>query len=186
MTDREKAIIMAYTGVTTMAHDKLKIFYDYVAELIGRPVFTHELPQLADAIKGTAYIDFVKICTEEERQPMTLNEYQRLAQLTSSDDPGFFPSVAAKKIDNGVLGMAGEGGECADIWKKYLHQGHPFDMEKMIKEAGDVLWYVAELAAGLGLTLEEIASRNIEKLRSRYPDGHFDAERSIHREGTED
>lgn len=186
MTDREKAIIMAYTGYTTLAKDKLQIFYDYVAELIGRPVFTHELtPQLADTIKCAAYIDFVKICTEE-RQPMTLNEYQQLAQRTSNDEPGFFPSVAAKKIDNGVLGMAGEGGECADIWKKYLHQGHTLDLEKLIKEAGDVLWYVAELAAGLGVPLEEIATRNIEKLSGRYPDGHFDAERSIHREGTED
>ena len=117
--------------------------------------------------------------------PMTLNEYQQLAQRTSNNDPGFFPSVAAKKIDNGILGIAGEGGECADIWKKYMHQGHPFDREKLIKEDGDVLWYVAELAAGLGVTLEEIATRNIEKLRSRYPDG-FAAERSIHREGTED
>lgn len=127
-----------------------------------------------------------KIMERTNHEPMTLNDYQRLAQLTSSDNPGIFPNVAAKKIDNGVLGMAGEGGECADIWKKYLHQGHPFDREKMIKEAGDVLWYIAELAAGLGLTLEEIATRNIEKLRNRYPDGHFDAERSIHREGTED
>ena len=117
---------------------------------------------------------------------MTLNEYQRLAQRTSNIANGVFASVADKKIDNGILGIAGEGGECADIWKKYLHQGHPLDREKLIKEAGDVLWYVAELAAGLGVTLEEIATRNIEKLRSRYPDGHFDAERSIHREGTED
>jgi NTP pyrophosphatase (non-canonical NTP hydrolase) len=184
MTDREKAIIMAYTGCTTLAQDKLQIFYDYVAELIGRPVFTHELPQLADAIKGAAYIDFVKICTEEQ-MPMTLNEYQQLAQRTSSNDPGVFGTIAAKKIDNGILGMAGEGGECADIWKKYLHQGHPLDREKLIKEAGDVLWYVAELAAGLGVTLEEIATRNIEKLRNRYPEG-FAAERSINRAGADD
>ena len=122
---------------------------------------------------------------QETRKPMTLNEYQELAQRTSSDAPGIFPTVAAKKIDNGVLGMAGEGGECSDVWKKHLHQGHPLDREKLIKEAGDVLWYVAELAAGLGVTLEEIATRNIEKLRNRYPDG-FAAERSIHREGTED
>jgi len=185
MTNREKAIIMAYTGVTTLTGDDLKFFYDYVANLMGRPVYTSELPRLADAIKGAAYVDFVAMCKAEEWHPMTLNEYQRLAQRTSSDDPGTFATVAAKKIDNGILGMAGEGGECADIWKKHLHQGHPLDREKLIKEAGDVLWYVAELAAGLDVTLEEIATRNIEKLRSRYPDG-FAAERSIHREGTED
>ena len=116
---------------------------------------------------------------------MTLNEYQRLAQRTSNEEHDEFATIYLKKIDNGILGLCGETGECADIWKKARHQGHQLDREKLIKEAGDVLWYVAELAAGLGVTLEEIASLNIEKLRSRYPDG-FAAERSIHREGTED
>ena len=41
--------------------------------------------------------------------------------------------------------------------------------------------YRAKLATGLGVTLEEVMGRNIEKLRKRYPDG-FDAERSMHRE----
>lgn len=183
MTDIEKAIIMAYTGYVTLTGDKQKIFYDYVSDLIGRPVFTHELPGLSNVIQEAAKADFTEICKASYR--MTLNEYQRLAQRTSNIDNGLFATVADKKIDNGILGLAGEGGECADIWKKYLHQGHPLDREKLIKEAGDVLWYVAELAAGLGLTLEEIATRNIEKLRKRYPEG-FAAERSIHREGTED
>lgn len=114
---------------------------------------------------------------------MTINEYQRLAQRTSSDDPGVFATIEAKKIDNGILGMAGEAGECADLLKKSRHQGHTFDVDEVVKECGDVLWYAAELAAGLGLTLEEIARRNIEKLEKRYPKGHFEAERSINREG---
>ena len=51
----------------------------------------------------------------------------------------------------------------------------------MIEELGDVLWYCAELACGLGVTLEEVAMKNIGKLRRRYPEG-FSAERSINRE----
>jgi NTP pyrophosphatase (non-canonical NTP hydrolase) len=51
----------------------------------------------------------------------------------------------------------------------------------MIEELGDVLWYCAELACGLGVTLDEVAMRNIDKLRRRYPEG-FDAERSINRD----
>ena len=43
------------------------------------------------------------------------------------------------------------------------------------------MWYVAEAAAGIGVTLEDVAKRNIEKLERRYPSG-FDAQRSIHRE----
>ncbi len=106
---------------------------------------------------------------------MTLNEYQELAQLTSNTIMDF------DKINNGVLGLSGETGECSDLWKKTLYQGHEFDDHHMALELGDVLWYIAELAAGLGMTLEEIAAMNIKKLRWRYPDG-FEAERSLHRQ----
>lgn len=50
----------------------------------------------------------------------------------------------------------------------------------MLDELGDVLWYIGETAAGIGVTLEEVAIHNIEKLKTRYPDG-FSAERSLHR-----
>lgn len=51
----------------------------------------------------------------------------------------------------------------------------------MVEELGDVLWYCAELAVGLGVTLEDVAAANIDKLRARYPQG-FDAERSRNRD----
>lgn len=105
---------------------------------------------------------------------MTLNEYQAAAQRTSTTND------TVDKLLNGLLGLFGEGGECADILKKTLFQGHEFDKDHMAKELGDVLWYVAETAAGLGMTLEEIAQRNIDKLKARYPNG-FDAERSRNR-----
>lgn len=106
---------------------------------------------------------------------MNLNDYQLLAQRTSNT------KTASDKIENGLLGIAGEGGECADIFKKYMFQGHEFDKGEMIKELGDLLWYVAELASGLGVQLEQVAQLNIEKLKKRYPEG-FSSERSIHRE----
>ena len=108
---------------------------------------------------------------------MTLNDYQRLAQRTDARD-----NTASGKLENGILGMCGEAGECADLLKKHFVQGHELERDKLAEETGDVLWYVAETAAGLGLTLEDIARMNIEKLKRRYPDG-FDAERSRHREG---
>lgn len=106
---------------------------------------------------------------------MNLNEYQVLAQRTCN-----ITQLHSSKIENGILGMCGESGECSDILKKYLFQGHELDREKLAEEVGDVMWYVAETAAGLDMTLEEIAERNIAKLKARYPDG-FDPERSIHR-----
>lgn len=106
---------------------------------------------------------------------MNLNEYQALAQRTCN-----ITQTPSGKIENGILGMCGEAGECSDILKKYFFQGHDLDRKKLAEEVGDVLWYIAETAAGLGMTLEEIAERNIAKLKARYPDG-FDPERSMHR-----
>ena len=80
-----------------------------------------------------------------------------------------------------LLGLAGEVGELCDHYKKYMHQGHDIDYNHMAEEAGDVLWYLAEIADALGVTLEDIARRNIDKLLKRYPDG-FDPERSRNRE----
>ena len=81
---------------------------------------------------------------------------------------------------NGALGLAGEAGECADHVKKHLFQGHNLNCAHLAEEIGDVLWYCAELAAGINRSLDEIAEQNIAKLRKRYPNG-FDSERSIHR-----
>jgi NTP pyrophosphatase (non-canonical NTP hydrolase) len=105
---------------------------------------------------------------------MDFNEYQSLALRTSSS------SADDRLLLNGVMGLCGEAGECIDIVKKHLFQGHALDKEKVIDEAGDCLWYLAALASGLGVSLGEIAEGNIRKLAKRYPEG-FEADRSVKR-----
>lgn len=105
---------------------------------------------------------------------MNFNEYQTLAQRTSNT------KSRMDKITNGVLGLNGESGEVIDVIKKYMFQGHDLDVDKIIDELGDVLWYIAELAEGVGMNLSEIAEHNITKLRKRYPEG-FESDKSINR-----
>ena len=106
---------------------------------------------------------------------MTVNEYQKLAMTTLN------PALSKKDVlINGVMGLCGEAGEAIDIVKKHLAQGHELDREKLIKELGDVAWYLAETAYALGVPLEDVLIRNIDKLRARYPQG-FEAKRSIER-----
>ena len=107
---------------------------------------------------------------------MTINEYQKLAMTTLN------PKLDKKDVlINGVMGLCGESGEAIDIVKKHLAQGHELDREKLIKELGDIAWYLAETATVLDVSLEEVLTRNIEKLKKRYPEG-FDTERSRHRD----
>ena len=105
---------------------------------------------------------------------MTLNDYQKAAERTSGN------LTSWDKVRNGCYGLNGEAGECIDILKKTEFQGHAFDPMKMVDELGDVLWYVAQLATGLGVTLEYVAQHNVDKLKKRYPEG-FDPDRSVHR-----
>lgn len=103
---------------------------------------------------------------------LTMDEYQRESNRTAPMSVS--PEI---RLATFALGVAGEAGEVAELVKKELGHGHDTDRLQMAKELGDVLWYVAALASMYGFTLSEIGQLNIDKLRSRYPDG-FDVTKS--------
>lgn len=108
---------------------------------------------------------------------MTANEYQKLAMTTLN------PKLEKRDVlINGVMGLCGEAGEAIDIVKKHLAQGHELDREHLIKELGDIAWYLAETATALDVSLDEVLEGNIDKLRKRYPEG-FSEEKSRNRRG---
>ena len=103
------------------------------------------------------------------------NKYQELAMRTNRPE-----TIQEEDLINGCLGLSGETGEVCDIIKKYLFQGHELEKERIADELGDVLWYIALTAKGIGYSLNHIMEYNIDKLKKRYPDG-FEEERSINR-----
>jgi NTP pyrophosphatase (non-canonical NTP hydrolase) len=107
---------------------------------------------------------------------LTLNAYQTLANRSAGAG-----GDGEKRLIVSALGLAGEAGEFANLVKKMTAHGHPFDPEALMNELGDVLWYLAEAATATGLSLEEIASQNVDKLLKRYPDG-FSQEKSRNRQ----
>ena len=123
--------------------------------------------------------------TKSEQKASRFNDYQKDALRTAS------PESTKADMDNnmimlvnGVMGLNGESGEVVDIVKKWMFQSKkdtPLDREMIAEELGDVLWYIAVTAKGIGYDLDEIASMNTAKLRKRYPDG-FSAERSLNRD----
>lgn len=115
----------------------------------------------------------------ESVRMMTPNDYQKACLRTESVAPNLENNQYAR-ILQGLMGLNGEAGECIDILKKVLFQGHDLDKERLAGELGDVAWYLAVSADAIGYDLETIFKKNIEKLNERYPDG-FDAEKSVHR-----
>ena len=106
---------------------------------------------------------------------MQVNEYQKAAMATLN------PVLDKKDVlINSVMGLCGESGEAIDIVKKWLMQGQELDKEHLVRELGDVAWYLAEAATALDIPLEAVFQGNLDKLRQRFPNG-FDTGASVNR-----
>ena len=99
---------------------------------------------------------------------MRANDYQHLAMK-------YCPVYDEREtLMYGAMGLCGEAGEASEIVKKHLFQGHELDRQHLIREMGDVAWYLACLCYCVGTDMETVFETNIQKLRERYPDGYND------------
>jgi NTP pyrophosphatase (non-canonical NTP hydrolase) len=100
---------------------------------------------------------------------MTLDEYQRAAIRTMN------PALSdSERLVDAAAGLAEEAGEVLGLVRKHAYMGHPLDHERMTKELSDALWCVAAVATAIGVTLDGVAAKNLEKLGRRYPAGYSD------------
>lgn len=107
---------------------------------------------------------------------MNASDYQKAAARTLIDRPGFEISDRDIMLVWNAVGLAGESGEVAEIAKKGVFHRHGVDCEKLKKELGDVLWYVAGVCTTMGFDMSEIMQENIDKLKVRYPNGYNSAD----------
>ena len=80
MTDHEKAIVSAYTGVAMLTGEKFSIFHKYIEDICGRPIWTHELAneKVANEIKEKSKPDFIALCKGDGDTIIAKkNEYRR-------------------------------------------------------------------------------------------------------------
>jgi len=88
------------------------------------------------------------------------------------------------RLDTAASGLVAEGGEFMEIVKKLKFQGKPWteeNKEHLVKELGDIMWYVAQASLALDVRLDEVIYMNTLKLAARYPDGIFDVDFSENR-----
>jgi NTP pyrophosphatase (non-canonical NTP hydrolase) len=85
---------------------------------------------------------------------------------------GLKVSTQVSRIPHCALGLTGEAGEVADVIKKSQYAGGSLDIPKLEEELGDVLWYLQALCNFCGLTIEQLAVLNIQKLAARRPDDY--------------
>lgn len=109
---------------------------------------------------------------------MTADEFQTKSRRTIDGN------LTAEGIrEHALFGLMSEVGEVASLFQ-HVYQGEKFSIDCFIDEMGDVMWMIAELCTGLGVSLNTVLENNVEKLLKRYPTG-FDKERSAHRHNKE-
>ena len=95
----------------------------------------------------------------------TLNEYQDNAMTTRLPSAG---------LEYALFGLGGEVGEIYSLLAKLYRDGTDDEaatVENIKKELGDILWFIAAIAKDYGFTLEEVAQKNLDKLKKRKQDG---------------
>jgi NTP pyrophosphatase (non-canonical NTP hydrolase) len=111
---------------------------------------------------------------------LQLNDYQKIAHETAD-----YPEGKVIDTKEGVehyinyiypaLGLAEEAGEVAGKYAKAVRDNAGVIDERhkqeIVKELGDVLWFVSELCSSLGVTLSKVAQKNLDKLSSRKERG---------------
>lgn len=123
------------------------------------------------------YQDFVSAVTSKESNDV-LFLIRRLQDLSQN------PNLNVSLLLTAAIGLAAETGEFAEIPKKIVFQGKPFDEDAryhMKRELGDIGWYWVNACRALGYDPNEVLSENVNKLQSRYPGGKFDAHYSENR-----
>ncbi|MDB5986119.1 MAG: putative pyrophosphatase [Nevskia sp.] len=97
--------------------------------------------------------------------PLTFRDYQKGA--TETDHTGENPQDGTLVA---VLGLAGESGDLATQFKKRLRDGDSYTLypEQCAEELGDILWYASTLCSKLGLSLEDVAQKNLTKTKARW------------------
>ena len=107
MTDKEKAIVMAHTGICMLTGDKFQIFHKYIEDVMGRPIMTHEIGLLADEIKEKTKADFLALCADESSSENS-NKWIPVSERLPEED-GFYLATCDGEIcgeDEPISGMA--------------------------------------------------------------------------------
>lgn len=114
------------------------------------------------------------------------NFVEKVTSLPSNNFDEFVKTLSELNTKNQInvpliltaaIGLGSESGEFQEIVKKTFFQGKPLTDENLFhlkRELGDIIWYWVNACRSLNLDPNDVILENVNKLKSRYPDGEFD------------
>lgn len=115
---------------------------------------------------GGACMDAVKKGFYYGKATPKMDEIQRLVPF----DHFTFDDVIDLNSLHGIIGIGSEASELAQLIEDSILSKEPVSRDDILDEAGDLMWYLGLLLRSIGTTFEEVAAKNIAKLRARFPE----------------
>jgi len=131
---------------------------------------------MTEKIDYNKYLEFVDGTTSHPSKD-TEEFINRVRDLESK-------GVNIARLLTAAVGISAEGGEFTEIVKKIAFQGKELDEDvkvHLLKELGDVFWYISQACLALNLDFQTICVTNMMKLAARYPGGEFNVFQSENR-----
>ena len=131
---------------------------------------------MTERIDYDKYLEFVDGTTSNPSK----NTDEFIKRIRDLESKG----VDIPRLLTAAVGISAEGGEFTEIVKKIAFQGKELNEDTkvhLLKELGDVFWYIAQACNALGLDFQTIVVTNMMKLASRYPGGEFNVFQSENR-----
>lgn len=91
---------------------------------------------------------------------MEFNDYQKSAHETLTDDEQVLTNLA--------IGLASETGSVLSLLQNYTFGNAELNRDDLIKELGDTLWYLSQIAGWSGIDFEDVAQANLEHVKEKY------------------
>ena len=121
---------------------------------------------------NTGQHDIVSTTDLMDLGKMLMRDYPKFVKMTAKPNNrhGGFEDLnddAALRV-LAYTGLAGEAGEVAEFFKKFMLHGKPYDRDALKKEMGDVMWYMILMCEVEGIPFGEVIDTNMKKLAERH------------------
>lgn len=138
------------------------------AERMSRSHFVHNLELVANASRG---IDVCKKILAYGKMHSGHTSTLEAAPHYAASRMAFFQEEKSSDDElHALIGVISEAGELAEALFDAAQAGEELDRTNVVEELGDILWYMSLICRSYGITMDQIAWINHQKLKARYGD----------------
>jgi NTP pyrophosphatase (non-canonical NTP hydrolase) len=104
---------------------------------------------------------------------IVVQDYEKFVKgLFKTNNEAPYPNSFIWNLTHAALGIGGEADEVVDLVKKTFANNRTLDGDKLVKELGDLMFYIQAMCNTINIPLITVLQANVVKLTARFPEGY--------------